>query len=46
MASGAKTDMERVGIFKEMEYISIGDKYVPAGASKNLKKIKIQNSVV
>ncbi|XP_037382274.1 UPF0602 protein C4orf47 homolog [Talpa occidentalis] len=25
---GGKTDMERIGLFSEMEYISIGDKYV------------------
>lgn len=25
----AKSDMERVGLFKEMGYISIGDKYRP-----------------
>lgn len=23
-----KTDMERIGLFSEMEYITIGDKYV------------------
>ncbi|XP_049628351.1 UPF0602 protein C4orf47 homolog [Suncus etruscus] len=27
-AEGTKTDMERIGLFSEMEYISIGDKYV------------------
>lgn len=26
---GVKSDMERVGLFKEMGYISIGDKYRP-----------------
>lgn len=25
----AKSDMERVGLFKEMGYISVGDKYRP-----------------
>ncbi|KAM4815350.1 cilia-and flagella-associated protein 96-like isoform 3-T4 [Thomomys bottae] len=25
---GGKTDMERVGLFSEMEYISVGDKYI------------------
>lgn len=31
-----KSDMERVGLFKEMGYISIGDKYRPSvyGRSK------------
>lgn len=23
-----KTDMERIGLFSEMEYITVGDKYV------------------
>ncbi|KAM9413720.1 cilia-and flagella-associated protein 96 isoform 2-T3 [Salvelinus alpinus] len=26
---GGKSDMERIGVFKEMRYISIGDKYTP-----------------
>jgi hypothetical protein len=26
----AKNDMARVGLFKEMGYISIGDKYIPS----------------
>ena len=30
----AKTDMERVGLFKEMGYVSIGDKYKAPGSSK------------
>lgn len=25
---GAKSDLERIGLFSEMEYITIGDKYV------------------
>ena len=25
---GGKTDMERIGLFSEMEYITVGDKYV------------------
>ncbi|XP_072519753.1 cilia-and flagella-associated protein 96 [Salminus brasiliensis] len=29
MPSEGKSDMERVGLFKEMGYISIGDKYTP-----------------
>ncbi|XP_055970320.1 cilia-and flagella-associated protein 96 [Sorex fumeus] len=28
MEGGTKTDMERIGLFSEMEYITIGDKYV------------------
>ncbi|XP_029959159.1 UPF0602 protein C4orf47 homolog [Salarias fasciatus] len=31
-AGGLKSDMERVGVFKEMSYISVGDTYTPAGA--------------
>jgi len=27
MATGGKTDMERIGLFQEMNYVSIGDKY-------------------
>ncbi|XP_011933462.1 PREDICTED: UPF0602 protein C4orf47 homolog [Cercocebus atys] len=27
-AEGGKTDMERIGLFSEMEYITVGDKYV------------------
>ena len=27
-AEGGKTDMERIGLFSEMEYIPVGDKYV------------------
>jgi len=27
MASGGKTDMERIGVFKEMGYISLGDRF-------------------
>lgn len=29
MPPEGKSDMERVGLFKEMGYISIGDKYTP-----------------
>ncbi|KAM8938841.1 cilia-and flagella-associated protein 96 [Pelodytes ibericus] len=29
MAGDRKNDMERIGLFSEMSYISIGDKYVP-----------------
>jgi len=33
---GGKTDMERVGLFKEMDYTTIGDRYVPrTGAAFN-----------
>ncbi|RUS74435.1 hypothetical protein EGW08_017800 [Elysia chlorotica] len=28
---GGKSDMERVGLFQEMTYVTIGDKYVPPG---------------
>ena len=31
---GGKTDMERVGLFQEMGYVSIGDKYTMSGSSK------------
>lgn len=34
MTQEGKSDMERVGLFKEMSYISIGDKYVPVCYSK------------
>lgn len=27
ISGGGKSDMERLGIFKEMSYISVGDKY-------------------
>lgn len=27
---GGKTDMERIGLFSEMEYVTVGDKYVSA----------------
>ena len=30
----AKTDMERVGLFTEQGYTTIGDPYVPPGRSK------------
>lgn len=26
---GGKTDMERIGLFSEMGYVTVGDKYVP-----------------
>ena len=29
-----KNDMERVGLFQEMTYVTIGDKYKPAGQGK------------
>ncbi|XP_071808688.1 cilia-and flagella-associated protein 96-like [Asterias amurensis] len=29
--TGGKTDMERIGLFQEMEYVTIGDKYKMAG---------------
>jgi hypothetical protein len=32
--AGGKTDMERVGLFKEMTYHTIGDKYKRPGDSK------------
>ncbi|XP_071479298.1 cilia-and flagella-associated protein 96-like [Diadema antillarum] len=32
MAGGGKTDMERIGLFQEMGYVSIGDRYVPPGS--------------
>jgi hypothetical protein len=28
-AEGGKTDMERIGLFSEMEYITVDDKYLP-----------------
>ncbi|GAB5570151.1 UPF0602 protein C4orf47 homolog isoform X1 [Prionailurus iriomotensis] len=41
-AEGGKTDMERIGLFSEMEYVTVGDKYVSSfnrpfndAASKN-----------
>ena len=33
-AGEGKSDMERLGVFQEMGYVSIGDKYVPARYSK------------
>ena len=30
----SKTDMERIGVFQEMTYISIGDRFKAAGNSK------------
>lgn len=30
----AKTDMERVGLFSEQTYTTIGDPYVPPGKSE------------
>lgn len=27
-AEGGKTDMERIGLFSEMEYVTVGDKYL------------------
>lgn len=30
-----KSDMERIGVFKEMSYISIGDKYTPVSNRKH-----------
>ncbi|XP_005090248.1 UPF0602 protein C4orf47 homolog isoform X2 [Aplysia californica] len=30
---GGKSDMDRVGLFQEMTYVTIGDKYKPAGQS-------------
>lgn len=27
-AEGGKTDMERIGLFSEMGYVTVGDKYV------------------
>lgn len=36
MPSGeGKSDMERLGVFKEMSYISIGDKYTSPISRKN-----------
>ena len=36
----AKTDMERIGLFSEMGYTSIGDPYVPPNSSdKRIKEI-------
>ena len=32
--TGGKTDMERIGLFQEMEYVTIGDKYKMAGKSE------------
>ncbi len=29
ISGGGKSDMDRVGVFKEMSYISVGDKYSP-----------------
>lgn len=34
---GGKTDMERIGLFQEMTYVTIGDKYKPAGKGKQHK---------
>ncbi|XP_053315216.1 UPF0602 protein C4orf47 homolog [Spea bombifrons] len=32
MPGEGKTDMDRIGLFREMGYVSIGDKYVPPGS--------------
>lgn len=31
---GGKSDMERIGLFQEMTYVTIGDKYKPSGKGK------------
>ncbi len=31
---GGKTDMERVGVFSEQGYVTIGDKYTRPGSSE------------
>ncbi|XP_041485424.1 UPF0602 protein C4orf47 homolog [Lytechinus variegatus] len=31
-SGSGKTDMERIGLFQEMGYVSIGDRYVPPGS--------------
>lgn len=35
---GGKNDMERIGLFQEMGYVTIGDKYATPGSSKYFKK--------
>ena len=33
---GGKTDMDRIGLFQEMTYYTIGDKYKPPGSGMSL----------
>ena len=35
----AKTDMERIGLFSEMGYTSIGDPYVPPNSSEYMQNM-------
>lgn len=41
MPTEGKSDMERIGIFKELGYISIGDKYTPFIYRKCNEHIKL-----
>jgi hypothetical protein len=43
MGSSNKSDMDRIGLFKEMEYVTIKDPYKePASCEFNLFKILIK----
>lgn len=36
---GTKSDMERIGLFSEMEYITVGDKYVSHHDRKYIRSL-------
>ena len=37
----AKTDLDRIGLFSEMGYTSIGDPYVPPNSSEYMQKLLV-----
>jgi len=41
----AKTDMERIGLFSEMGYTSIGDPYVPPNSSEYMQNLLASDTV-
>jgi hypothetical protein len=42
-----KNDMNRMGLFSEMQYVTIGDEYVPSSKCKqNYWKIQLSNSQI
>ena len=43
---GGKNDMERVGLFQEMTYVTIGDKYRSAGTGKKMIILRLSVLII
>lgn len=41
---GGKNDMDRIGVFQEMGYVTIGDRYKPPGSKYCVEWVIVKNT--